>query len=84
MGCRKLITADEPPVVTKLLLDPVVVEDSQGDRGLPDSASTNESDWDKVLGEVDYLLDQLVTSEEDSWWRRWQFSRDTVSLGGRG
>jgi len=41
MGCRELITADEPPVVTKLLLDPIVVEDRQ-DRGcLPDSPGAN-------------------------------------------
>ena len=61
--------------MAKPLLDPVVVEDSQGDRGLSDSASTNESDWDKVLGEVDYLLDQLVTSEERSRRWGWTFSR---------
>jgi len=41
VGCRELITADEPPVVTKLLLDPIVVEDSQ-DRGcLADSPGAN-------------------------------------------
>ena len=26
--------------------------------------------------EINYLLDQLVTSEEGSWWQRWRFSRD--------
>ena len=50
-------------MVTKLLLDPIVVENGQSDGGLPDTASTNKSDWSKVLGEIDYLLDQLVASE---------------------
>jgi hypothetical protein len=54
-------------VVAKPLLDPIVVENGQGDRRLPDSASTNQGDWNKVLGEIDYLLDQLVASEERSW-----------------
>jgi len=39
------------------------VENGQSDGGLPDTASTNKSDWSKVLGEIDYLLDQLVASE---------------------
>ena len=43
--------------MTKPLLDSVVVEDGQGNRGLADSASANESDWGKLLGEIDYLLD---------------------------
>jgi len=61
---RELVTPDESTVVTKPLLDPVVVENGQGNGGLPDSASTDESDWSKLLGEIDYLLDQLVASEE--------------------
>jgi len=72
---REFVTPDESTVVTKSLLDPVVVEDGQGDRGLPDSARTNEGDWSKPLGEIDYLLDQLVTSEEGPWGQRWRFSR---------
>jgi len=59
--------------MTKSLLDPIVVENGQGDGGLPDSASTDESDWSKVLGEIDYLLDQLVASEEGPRWQRWRF-----------
>jgi len=57
--------------MAKSLLDPVMMEDSQGDGGLSDPASTDESDWDEVLSEIDYLFDQLVASEERSWeWRR--------------
>ena len=44
-GCGKLIASDEATVVTKPLLDPAVMEDSQGDGGLADSARANESDW---------------------------------------
>ena len=48
-----------------------------GNGGLADSSGTNENDWDKVLGEIDYLLDQLVASEEGSWGMRRGFSRYT-------
>jgi len=61
-------------MMAKPLLDPVVVEDSQGNRGLADSPSTDESDWGKLLGEIDYLIDQLVASEERPWGKRWRFS----------
>jgi len=62
-----LIAADEPTVMAKPLLDPIAVENDQGDGGLADSASTDEGDWNKALGE-------LVTSEEGSWWWGWRFS----------
>jgi len=52
--------------MAKPLLDPVMVENGQGDRGLADTASTDESDWNKVLSKVDYLLNQLIASEEGS------------------
>jgi len=70
-----LITADEPTVVAKPLLDPIMVEDGQSDGGLADSASTNEGNWDKVLGKTDYLLNQLVASEEGPRWQGRGFSR---------
>ena len=70
---RELIAANESTVMAKSLLDPVVVEDSQGDGGLSDSASTDEGDWDEVLCEIDYLFDQLVASEERSREWRWRF-----------
>ena len=60
------ITTNESTVVTKSLLDPVVVENSQGDRGLANPPSTNQGNRGKLLGEIDYLLDQLVASKEGS------------------
>ena len=57
-------------MTTKPLLDPIVMENSQGEGGLADSASTDEGDWGKVLGETNYLLDQLVASEESPRWKR--------------
>ena len=63
----ELVATDESTVVSEPLLDPVVVENGQGNGRLADSSGTNESDWDKVLGEIDYLLDQLVASEEGPW-----------------
>ena len=68
----ELVTANKSTVMTKPPLDPIVVEKGQGDGGLPDPASTDESDWSKFLGEVDYLLDQLVASESPRW-QRWRF-----------
>jgi len=61
---RELVTTNEPTVTAKSLLDPIVVESGQGNGGLTDPTSTNEGDWNKVLSEVDYFLNQLVTSEE--------------------
>ena len=69
-----MITANESAVMAKPPLDPVVVENGQGDGGLPDSTSTNQGNWNKILGEIDCLLNQLVASEERSWRRRWTFS----------
>jgi hypothetical protein len=59
-----LVTAEESTIVAKPLLDPVVMENGQGDGGFADSSSTNESDWNKLFSEINYLLDQLVASEE--------------------
>jgi hypothetical protein len=70
----EFVATDESTVVAKPLLDPIVVENGQGDRRLPDSASTNECDWNKVFSEIDYLLDQLVASEEGPWGKRRGFS----------
>ena len=66
-----LVAADESTVVAKPLLDPVVVENGQGDGCLPNSSGTNESDRNEVLGETSYLLDQFVASKEGPrWWGR--------------
>jgi hypothetical protein len=63
---RELITTNESTVVAKPLLDPVMVENGQGDGRLANSASTNQGDRDKVLGEIEYLLNQFVASKEGS------------------
>ena len=65
----KLVATDESTVIAKPLLDPIVMKNGEGNGGLADSARTNESNWGEILSEIDYLLDQLVTSEEDP--RRW-------------
>jgi len=71
---KELIATDESTVVTKPLLDAVIVQDGQSDRRLADSASTDKSNWGEIFRETDDLLDQLVASEEDSRWRGWGFS----------
>ena len=60
--------------MAKPLLDPIMVENGQGDGRLADSTGTDEGNWNKVLSEIDYLLDQLVASEKDPRWQRWGFS----------
>ena len=70
-----MVATNESTVIAKPLLDPIVVEDGQGDGCLADSAGTNESDWSEVLSEIDYLLDQLVASKEGPRWQRRGFSR---------
>jgi len=71
---KELIATDKSTVVTKPLLDAVVVQDGQSDGRLADPASTDESNWGEIFRETDDLLDQLVASEEDSRWRGWGFS----------
>jgi hypothetical protein len=50
------------------------VEDSEGDRGLPNSPGTDESDGSEVFRKTNDLLDPFVASIEDSWWRWRGFS----------
>ena len=76
-GGGKLVALDEPTVVAKPLLDPIVVENSQGDGGLANSASTNERNWDEVPSEIDNLRDQLVAPKEGPRWRGRGFCRTT-------
>ena len=70
-----MVATNESTVIAKPLLDPIMVENGQGDRCLANSASTDEGDWNKVLSKIDYLFDQLVASEEGSRWQRRGFSR---------
>ena len=60
---RELDAADEPTVLSKPLLDPIVVEDSQSDGSFADPPWTDESEWSEVLSKTDDPLDQLVTPE---------------------
>ena len=53
----ELIATDKPAVVPKTFLDPIVMEDGQSDRRLPDSPWADESDWSEVLCETNNLLD---------------------------
>ena len=73
--CGELVATDEPTVVAKPVLDSIVVENGQGDGRFSNSASTNKSDRNKVLSQIDYLFDQLITSEEGPRRQRRGFSR---------
>ena len=65
-----MIASDESTAIAKPLLDSIVVEDGEGNGSLANSASADESDWKKLFGEIDHLLDQLVASKENPWWKR--------------
>ena len=67
MGGRELVTAYEPTVFTKSLLDVTVVKDSQSNGCLPNSSSTNKSDWCKAVDKMNDLLNQPVTSKYSPW-----------------
>ena len=77
---RELITSDEPTILPELLLDAIVVEDSQSDGRLSNPASTDQSDRSETFRQSDDLVDQIVTTEAGSqrwgrqfagrvWWR---------------
>ena len=53
----ELVATDESTVGAEPLLNAIVVEDCQSDRGLANTAGANEGDGVKVLSEIDYLLD---------------------------
>ena len=73
-GCRPLhrwVTTDESTVISKPLLDSVVVEDGQSNRCFPDPSWTNEGEWGEVFCETDDLLDQIVAPKTGPrWWGR--------------
>ena len=70
----EFVAADKSTIVLKPPLDPVVVKNGQGDGGLPDSASADESNRGEALGETYDLPNQFVASEEGPWRERWEFS----------
>ena len=74
-GGGELVATDESTVVAKPFLDMIIVEDSQGNRRLANSADANESGWGEVPCETNNFLNQVFTSEEGPRWRWWGFSR---------
>ena len=78
-GGRKLIAAKEPTVVSKSLLDALVVEDGQSNGGFPDSPWADEGDRGEGFREAHHLPDQFVAPKTGSWWQGWNFARgDTM------
>ena len=71
LGCRELITPDEPTVSPKPLFDPIVVENGQSDGRLPDPTCTNQSGGFEAVYETKNLLDQLAAPKQcPLWWGR--------------
>ena len=68
----ELVATDEPAVISKPLLDSIVMEDGQSDGCFPNPPWTDESDWSEIFCEANDLLDQVVTSKTGSRpWGRW-------------
>ena len=65
----ELVASDKSTVFVEPPLDAIVVEDSQSDGRFPDPPWTDESGWSELFRKTEYLLDQLVASEADPWWR---------------
>ena len=65
----ELVASDEPTILTKPLLDAMVMKNGQSDGRLADPTSTDESDWSQVFGETDDPSDQFVASEAGPWGR---------------
>ena len=59
---------NEPAVPTKLFLDAIIMDESQGNGCLANSTSTNESNGCKVFSKGNNLLNQFVASKTGPWW----------------
>ena len=70
-GGSKLVTTNEPTVIAKLLLDTIVMEDSQRDGCLANPACTNQSDGPHAFCKTNDLLDKLIASKKVP--RRWRW-----------
>ena len=66
---REFIAADESTVTAKSLLDPIVVEDSEGNRRFPDPPCTDQGDGLQFFGDPDDLVNEFLTSEAGPWRR---------------
>ena len=77
--CRELIAADKSTVVAKPVLNPIVMEDSEGNGCLPNASCANESNGLEVFSESGDLLNQFVASKTGPGPRGRRFSqRDTT------
>jgi hypothetical protein len=56
----KLVTVYELPVLAKLFLNVIVMEETQGNECLANSTSTNESNGCEVFSKTNDFLDQLA------------------------
>ena len=74
----EFIAPDEPTVISKPLLDTIVVENGQGDGRLPDPPWTDESNRRQVFRKANNFLDQLVASKAGPRRRGWGFSRYAI------
>ena len=62
-GGGELFATDEPTFLAKPLLDPIVVEDSQGDRSFAEPSCADESNRGGVFSEANDL-NQFIASKD--------------------
>ena len=78
---RELIATNESAVITKPILDPIVVEHGKGDGRFPNPPCADESNRFEVFSQTGNLLDQFAASETGPGRRRRRFSkRDTTQM----
>jgi hypothetical protein len=78
---RETITTDETTVITKPVLDAVVVENREGDRRFPDPTRSYESNRFEVPGKANDFLDEFLPPEAGSGrWGRWFSLRDAIQI----
>ena len=66
---RELIATDESSVLAKSFLDPIMVEDGERNRCLPNPPRTDESDGFQIFSQSNNLFDQLAASKAGPWRR---------------
>ena len=71
----ELVASDELSILPKLLLDAMVMKNSQSDGCLATSTGTDKGSGSKVFHQSNDLFNQLITSKTGPQCRWWWFTR---------
>ena len=67
---RELVATDEPAIITKPVLDAVVMKNGESDGCFPDPSCANEGYGFEVFGETNKLFNELVKQVLQWGWGR--------------